>query len=119
MERQREHVRYPVDLKVDYSTRDAFVSNCVTNLSRGGLFIKSERPLPVGAEVDLTLTLPGPDRLMRARGRVVWNYDMGKGSCHLVRGMGIKLIDMGTRERRRLADYLETLRVTEPLPATS
>ena len=117
METQREHVRYPVDLTVDYSTRDAFVSNCVTNLSRGGLFIKSDNPLPVGAEVDLTLTLPGVDRLMRTRGRVIWNYDMGKGSCHLVRGMGIKFIDMGTTERRRLAGLLETLRATEPLPA--
>jgi len=119
MEMKREHVRYPVDLRVDYAMRDAFVSNCVTNLSRGGLFIKSDNPLPVGAEVDLTLTLPGVDRFMTARGRVIWNYDMGKGSCHLVRGMGIKLIDMGTKERQSLAEYLESLRATEPLPVTS
>lgn len=119
MEMQRQDVRYPVDLRADYSTRDAFVSNSVTNLSRGGLFIESDNPLPVGAEVDLTLTLPGVDRVMRMRGRVIWNYDMGKGSCHLVRGMGIKLVDMGTRERRRLEEFLETLQATTPLPATS
>jgi uncharacterized protein (TIGR02266 family) len=119
MENQREHSRYPVDLRVDCSTRDAFVSNRVTNLSRGGLFIKSDNPLPVSAEVDLTLTLPGTDRPLRARGRVIWNYDIAKGSCHVVRGMGIKLIDLGTKERRTLAEYLETLRPTELLPVTS
>jgi len=119
MKNQREHSRYPVDLKVDYSTRDAFLSNHVTNLSRGGLFIKSDNPLPVSAEVDLTLTLPGTDGPMRARGRVIWNYDIGKGSYQVVRGMGIKLIDLGTKERQTLTEYLNSLRPTEPLPVTS
>ena len=119
MQMQREHDRYPVDLRVDCSTLDAFVSNRVTNLSRGGLFIKSDTPLPIAAEVDLTLTLPGTDRPLRARGRVIWNYDIAKGSCHVVRGMGIKLIDLGAKERRTLTEYLETLRSTAPLPATS
>jgi uncharacterized protein (TIGR02266 family) len=105
----REHERYSVDLRVDCSTRDAFLSNHVTNLSRGGLFIKSDTPLPVSTEVDLTLTLPGTESPVKACGRVIWNYDIQKGSSHMVRGMGIKLLDMGLDERQRLEAYLETL----------
>lgn len=105
----REHARYAVDLRVDCATRDAFVSNYVTNLSRGGLFIRSDHPLPVSAEVDLTLTLPDSDTRITARGRVVWNYDIERGTSRVVPGMGIKLLDIQEDERRKLAEYLEAL----------
>jgi uncharacterized protein (TIGR02266 family) len=111
----REHARYAVDLSVDYSTRDAFVSNRVTNLSRGGLFIRSEQPLPIATEVDLTFTLPGTAAPLRARGRVIWNYDIQKGSSRMVRGMGIKLLDMGLEERQMLVEYLDTLQPAKAL----
>jgi type IV pilus assembly protein PilZ len=115
----REHERYCVDLRVDYSTRDAFVSNRVTNLSRGGLFIESDRPLPVATEVDLTLTLPGTEGALKACGRVIWNYDIQKGSSRVIRGMGIKLLDMGSDARRTLEKYIENLQPADALPASS
>jgi uncharacterized protein (TIGR02266 family) len=114
MQATREHERYSVDLRVDCSTRDAFVSNRVTNLSRGGLFIKSDQPLPVATEVDLTLTLPGAESPVKACGRVIWNYDIQKGSSHVIRGMGIKLLDLRSDERQRLEEYIATL---EPVGA--
>lgn len=119
MTASREHARYAVDLTVDCSTRDAFVSNHVTNLSRGGLFIQSEHPFPVRAEVDLTLTLPETDTRIRAKGRVVWNYDIRKGTARVVPGMGIKLLDMTPDELQKLVEYLETLTpVTPPAEAS-
>jgi uncharacterized protein (TIGR02266 family) len=101
---------------VDCSTRDAFVSNRVTNLSRGGLFIKSDQPLPVATEVDLTLTLPGSESPVKACGRVIWNYDIKKGSSRMVRGMGIKLLDLESDERQRLEEYIAAL---QPVGAAS
>ncbi len=112
----REHPRYPVSLRVDYSTRDAFLANHVSNLSRGGLFIASERPLPVNAELDLVLILPGAEARIQARGRVIWNYDIRKGTSHVTPGMGIKFLDMPSSDRQRLADYLATLQPATPRP---
>ena len=109
MRTEREYPRYPVNLEVNFATRDAFLANTVTKLSRGGVFIKSTQPLPLSAEVDLTITLPGANARITARGRVVWNYDIAKGTSHVVQGMGIKFLDITAADRRRLTDYLGTL----------
>ena len=88
----RKHPRYAVNLTVEYATHDAFVGNHVSNLSRGGLFIATRQPLPVQSELDLMLILRQEDERIRARGRVVWNYDIQKGTSHVVPGMGMKLL---------------------------
>ncbi len=108
---RRQHPRYPVNLTVDFTTREAFVGNHVSNLSRGGLFIATDSPLPVHSELDLELTLPQRDERIRARGRVIWNYDIRRGTSRVVPGMGIKFLDMSTADNRRLTDYLATLAV--------
>ncbi len=105
----RQHPRHPVDLKVDYTTRDAFLANHITNLSRGGLFIASEAPLPVSSELDIVLTLPDQDERIRARGRVIWNYDIRKGTTRVIPGMGIKFLDISPEDSHKLAQYLATL----------
>jgi type IV pilus assembly protein PilZ len=113
----RQHRRYPVNLRVDYSTRDAFLANRVSNLSQGGMFIPTDSPLPVQSELDLVLSLNGDGGdggQIRARGRVIWNYDIRKGTSRVVPGMGIKFVDLSPDDNRRLVDYLATLR-----PATA
>lgn len=101
--------RYRVDLDVNCSTRGAFVSNRVTNISRGGLFIQSADPLPLHAEVDLALTLPETGGTIQATGRVIWNYDVERGSARIVPGSGIKFIDLSPENKARLEDCLARL----------
>ena len=113
----REHARYSVDVRVDCSTRDVFLSSQVTNLSRGGLFIEGTNGLPVGTEVDLVLELPAPAERIRARGRVVWTFDMRKGSLRIVPGMGIKFLDLAPDQYRRLSDALARLEPAALRPA--
>jgi uncharacterized protein (TIGR02266 family) len=108
-EQTREHPRYEVSIPVDCSTRDAFVSNHVCNISRGGLFIRSETPLPLHSEVSLVLRLPGAERSIRATGRVIWNYDMPKGTARIVPGTGIRFLDLPASDRALLESYLTGL----------
>lgn len=110
----RQFKRYPVDLRVDYSTRDAFLANRVSNLSQGGLFIATENPLPIQSELDLVLTLQDDHERIQARGRVIWNYDIRKGTSRVIPGMGIKFVDLSPDDSRRLVDYLGTLRQAPP-----
>ena len=108
---RRVDPRYRVDIQVDCETRDMFVSNHVTNISRGGLFIRSERPLPIQSEIAMTFILPGAERKIRVVGRVVWNYDVQKPETRLVRGMGIKFLDMSPEDRAALEQCLSRLEV--------
>jgi uncharacterized protein (TIGR02266 family) len=105
----REHSRYEVTIPVDCSTSHVFVSNHVCNISKGGLFIRSDSPLPLDAEVALVLRLPGTDRAIRATGRVIWNYDMQKGTTRIVPGSGIRFLDMSAADRSMLEEFLAGL----------
>lgn len=105
----RAHPRYEVSLPVDCSTRDVFVSSHFCNISRGGMFIRSDTPLPIDAEVAVVLRLPDPGGSIRARGRVVWNYDMVKGTTRIVPGSGIRFVDMAAEDRATLEGFLVDL----------
>ena len=99
--------RYAVDILVDCSTKDLFLANRVTNISRGGMFIETR--LPLDAEIDLRFRLPGSELTFGARGRVVWNYDMRQGSVHLVAGSGIRFTEMEPEHRAALESCLREL----------
>ena len=94
--------RFKLHIPVDCSTRDMFLSNHMMNISHGGLFMASDTPLPIHSEVALTFTLPDSERTIRVKGRVIWSYDIPKGTVHLVRGAGIKFVDMTSDDRARL-----------------
>jgi type IV pilus assembly protein PilZ len=105
----REHQRFEVSMPVDCSTQHVFVSNHVCNISKGGIFIRSDAPLPLNSEVSLVLRLPGTDRCIRATGRVVWNFDMQKGTTRIVPGSGIRFVGMPPEDRAALEGYLAEL----------
>jgi uncharacterized protein (TIGR02266 family) len=102
--------RYQVDLAVDCSTRDAFVSNRITNLSRGGLFIACPDPLPLQSEVDLTIRLEDPSVVLRVTGRVIWNYDIRNGTSRIIPGNGIKIVGISPEHRALLDACIDRLK---------
>jgi uncharacterized protein (TIGR02266 family) len=101
--------RFNVSINVDFSTKDMFLASRVTNLSRGGLFIESRHPLPIQSEIDLTFTLPEFQITISAKGRVVWNFDMKKGTHRLITGSGIRFTEITPEHRMILEAYLEKL----------
>jgi type IV pilus assembly protein PilZ len=104
----RLYPRYEVEIWVDFTTLDLVTSSYVLNLSEGGVFIKSDGPLPLDAEVDLVLTLP-TGNVISARGLVVWNHDLSKEAPQGVRGSGIRFVDMPSEDRALLHDYVHSL----------
>lgn len=106
---KRADKRYEVNIPVDCTTQHVFISNHVCNISRGGLFIRSDKPLPLQAEVSIVLRLPEAGTSIRATGRVVWNYDMQKGTSRIIPGSGIRFVDMSASDRAILESYLKRL----------
>jgi len=106
---RRKDARFEVKIKVDYSTKDIFVSNYVTNLSKGGVFIETKTPLPVQSEIRLTFILPEFNVKIEAKGKVVWTYDVKKGTSKVVSGMGIKFTDLSPENKAQIEEYLMKL----------
>ncbi len=104
----RRYPRFEVEIWVDFSTLDITMSTSVLNLSQGGVFIKSDRPLPLDTEVALVLRLPGGSPV-HATGRVVWNHDLTKDTPHGLGGSGIQFLDIPDADRALLEDYLHIL----------
>jgi type IV pilus assembly protein PilZ len=112
----RQDDRFSVRLRVDCSSRDTFAAGYATNLGRGGLFIASEKPLPADAALDLTLTLPGSSKRIRALGRVVWSRSRRQDLPLLTPGMGVKFLSMSCEDWGRLVEFLASLPVPDVLP---
>jgi|SRR5271169_6092467 len=99
--------RYRVDIRVDCTTKDFFLANRMTNISRGGFFIEAD--LPLHSEIDLCFRLPGEEHAIGAKGCVIWTYDIRKNSARIVSGSGIKFTEMAKEHRQLLESYLRNL----------
>jgi type IV pilus assembly protein PilZ len=89
-ENRRKHVRVPQSLLVQYrfNTPEDFLSEYSTNLSMGGMFIKTEDPSDVGTLVYFQFVLNDGDKLIEGLGRVTW---CNRG---VEPGMGLEFINM-------------------------
>jgi hypothetical protein len=52
---KREGERFTINK--EFESFDAFIQEYVTNISRTGVFIKSQQPLPIGTRVNLRFTV--------------------------------------------------------------
>jgi type IV pilus assembly protein PilZ len=66
----RGEARRPIELKVEYKRLNTFFADYIKNISRGGTFIKTSRPLPVGTEFLFKLFVPGREAPFTIYGEV-------------------------------------------------
>jgi len=69
---KRQHSRIPVSLQVSYLSKGDLQKDLVTNLSPGGLFVRTSKPLDPGTEVDLEVLIANEETPIHVRGKVVW-----------------------------------------------
>jgi uncharacterized protein (TIGR02266 family) len=79
-------------LEVRYRNAGQFLVSYCTNLSRGGLFVSTREPEPIGTELVLSLRVPGRALPVTLRARVRWNRpeDTAEGPA----GMGLSFADV-------------------------
>jgi type IV pilus assembly protein PilZ len=88
---RRADARRPIELKVEYKRLNTFFADYTKNISRGGTFIKTSRPLPVGTEFLFKLFVPGRDAPLTIHGEVQRIID-GKNETDDEAGMAIKFV---------------------------
>jgi uncharacterized protein (TIGR02266 family) len=91
----RKTPRVPIALEIDYRSAGAFLVAYSMNLSKGGIFVETNAPLPMGTVVGLRLHAPNTSPC-ELRGTVTWLRPEATGPGQPA-GMGI-VID-GTTER--------------------
>lgn len=122
----RDHARHPIELKVEYKRLNAFFADYTRNISKGGTFIKTDKPLGVGTEFVFELHVPRMDAPLRITGRVQWvltQEDLdadpegvqaaGRGWPRGARapGMGIHFVYRDDAERAEIERQIEKIMV--------
>jgi uncharacterized protein (TIGR02266 family) len=97
------------ELPVAYRTVGSFLTDWATNISQGGLFINTRKPLPVGTVVKLIIQLPSAEFPFDITGRVtrVTEFD---NHANMVPGMGIEFTDIDPGKREKIEVFVEQLR---------
>ncbi len=109
----RRAARLNHEILVAYRTMDGFITDWAVNISKGGLFVNTRAPLPVGSQVRLIVSLPNAAFPFDLQGKVSWVNEFDNAS-NLVPGMGIEFVDIDEDKKARIADFVETLRKDLP-----
>lgn len=99
----------PIELKVEYQRLNTFFADYTKNISRGGTFIATERPLPIGTGFVFVLDVPKLGDPLRLNGKVMWVTDIQESSKANPAGMGIEFQYRSDQERRQVQDRVEDL----------
>ncbi len=105
---RRSFERIPVDWSVDYQSGDTFLYSYITNISEMGIFVYSEKPLPVGSPLTLKFSPPG-EPPFELRGEVAWVNPYREGGENLNPGMGVQFVDLDAATRERMVELVRTI----------
>jgi type IV pilus assembly protein PilZ len=113
---RRREARAPIELKVEYKRLNTFFYDYTKNISKGGTFIKTEKPLDIGTIFLFKLMLPAQPAPLALRGEVRWVVKEGQPLPPQVTeghepGMGIKFVYDSDDQREQLEQVVETMMV--------
>ena len=106
---RRGPTRVPIELRVEYRRLNSFFADYTKNISKGGTFIRTAKPLPPGTEFVFVLTIPKLAEPLRLNGEVVWTVDPGRATEEEPAGMGIRFRYRDDSEREETESVVERL----------
>ncbi len=108
MRERRKFLRVPLSILIRYRSKNNKEKEAFTGtIGGGGLFIESPDPLDVDEDIFMEFYLPGVDKKMSLRGRVVWKRDRYIGEYPP--GMGIKFISISPKDRKILNEVINDI----------
>jgi type IV pilus assembly protein PilZ len=108
-EEYRDSARHAVQLRVDYKRLNTFFADYAKNISKGGTFIRTSKPLDVGTEFVFVLSIPEQVNQLELRGEVIWTVMSDQATDDRPAGMGIRFRFEGDDERQSLERFVEGL----------
>jgi uncharacterized protein (TIGR02266 family) len=96
--------RDPTIVRVEYTNVEDFLVDYTSNNTIGGMFIKTDRPLPTRERFCLRLQLPGGRAAMETEAEVRWTLPADV-AAPMIPGMGVRFEPLANGDR----DYVESL----------
>src|SRR5580658_9833590 len=106
---RRASERHAITLRVDYKRMNTFFADYAKNISKGGTFIRTGKPLDVGTEFVFVLSIPGQTDQLQLHGEVMWTVDDEHATAEQPAGMGIRFRFTDESERQQLEGFVGKL----------
>ena len=110
---RRNNDRHAIELKVEYKRLNTFFADYTKNISKGGTFIRTDKPLDIGTEFVFALGIPQLGEPVRLRGKVVWTVPIERATHETPAGMGIRFQYANNEERLATEEIVEKLMRSE------
>ena len=94
---------------MEYQRLNSFFADYTKNISRGGTFIRTEKPLDIGTEFVFKLGIPTLQEPLVLAGKVQWILHREDVLEDQEPGMGIGFIFESEAERERVQGTIESL----------
>jgi uncharacterized protein (TIGR02266 family) len=104
MQEKRLAPRIETDLRFISCSSGISTDSRIADMSTTGAFIETSEPLPIDAELDLHLQLPGDSDIMSIDARVVWVKTIANA---ISAGMGIQFTNILPKHQEKLAAFIE------------
>ncbi len=103
---QRDSVRVPARLRIGFETYGEIRECLMSNLSRGGVFIATSEPLPMGTVLTLWIRIEESDQEISLEGEVS-SHNAGPGLLSEEIGMGIRFIRLSEEQEKAVENLYE------------
>jgi len=106
----RSSYRAPLRLRVDYERMNSFFADYTKNLSKGGSFIKTPRPLPLGTRCQFAFTVPALSDPLQLEGEVTRVVTLEEARARNEDpGMGVKFVFRDAAAQREFEELVERM----------
>lgn len=108
----RKHPRYSTPIKVIFKSKEEFVQMYTKDISKGGIFVATDKRPPLESRVELVLSLPNFPKEVKVIGEVV--HVFGSNQARLldhnrVPGIGVQFVEFLDDGQKVLEEYVMSL----------
>ena len=106
----------PVRIRLRFASFDALIDKFAPNVTRGGVFIASRTPLPIGSTFAFEIQLAGGEVALAGDGKVTWVKAFDPAAPQKPHGMGVQFLRLDNPSRELLNKILAR-KAAAPAPA--
>ncbi len=96
----------PVRIRLRFASFDAFIDKFAPNVTRGGVFIASRTPMPIGSTFAFEIQLAGGEVALAGDGKVTWVKAFDPAMPQKPHGMGVQFLRLDGPSRELLNKIL-------------
>ena len=100
-----------IKLLLDYPDSEAYLYDYSTNLSEGGIFLKTTESIPIGKPISMKFTIPNDINLLEATGVVKWITSEEEAHANNIeQGVGIEFSQIKEKTKLRIKSFIDDIK---------